>query len=297
MRILTIFAIALILFGCTATQSQSQKPLIAVASFPIYEMSSQIAGDDFEVWLMQPPGLNAHSYEPKPQELVRLSNAQVFIYVSPHFELWAPKAGTAALSKDALAITASEPLSLIRTSNEKDPFDPHVWMSPKNAKEMTSHISNSLQKKFPDKKDSIKAREIAYLQKLEKLSSTFSASLVTCQKKQIYVSHSAFGYLARDYGLEQIPIVKSFEPSGDEVSISELKLLVDSAKANNVTHVFFEEFVSPRMSEAIASEVGATTSVLSPMEAYSNSQIQNQNLYIYVMQNNLGTLMEALDCG
>ena len=297
-----VFAFVLVaamvfLAGCVQEREQGEKPLIALASFPLYEAVGEIAGDDFEVWLMQPPGLNAHSYEPTPKEIARLGEADAFVFTGRYFELWAQKASENTLQKGALVIEASEAVELLESDAENEPFDPHVWMSAKNYGLMLGHIAKKLSEKYPEKKAEIEARAAKYAQKAGVLDMQMREGLENCEKKEIYVSHAAFGYLARDYGLEQVPIIKSFEPQGDEVSISELRELVDSARERNVTHVFFEEFVSPKMSEALAREVGATTSVLSPMEAYSREQIGEGRLYSYVMRENLKTLEGALGCG
>lgn len=297
MKLFAIILAVALMFGCTGVaQDAGEKPLIAVASFPIYEHVKEIAGDDFEVWLMQPPGLNAHSYEPTPKELVRLNSADVFVYVGRNFELWAPKAADASLSVNALEIEAGDRIELLEDLSENNGYDPHVWMSIKNSANMAEHIAEKLGQKYPDKKERINLRTKKYVRELDSLDKEYAMALENCERNEIFVSHAAFGYMARDYGVKQVPIVKSFDPSGDEVSIAELKELVDNAKAHGATHVFFEEFVSPKMSEALAREVGAKTSALSPMEAYFSWQITDGKLYIWTMRENLEVIREGLGC-
>jgi zinc transport system substrate-binding protein len=279
----------LMLFGCAA-QEDSGKPIIAVTSYPMYEFTSNIVTDDFEVWLMLPPGLNAHSYEPTPQDIVKLERAEVLVYTNDYFELWAPKT-IAGLSKNITAIDASSNVSILQVSEGKDP---HTWLSPRTSVDMVRAIADGLSDRYPEKAQEFGANADNYMNGLGELDKRFSDGTSSCAHREMFVSHAAFGYLARDYKLEQVPIIDNFEPVG-EVSLADLQKLVEEAKEKNATHIFFEEYISPKLSEAVADEIGAKTAVFSPMEAYSESQLKNDS-YIKTMDRNLNVLKEALGC-
>lgn len=284
-----VFLSIILLFGCTEPVD-SGKPVIAVTSYPMYEFTSNIVSDDFEVWLMLPVGLNAHSYEPTPQDIVKLERADVLVYTNDYFELWTPKT-VAALAKNITVIDASYNVSILQVSEGKDP---HTWLSPGTSKEMVKTIANRLSDRYPEKKIEIQSSADEYIKKLDALDKRYLNATASCKHREMFVSHAAFGYLARDYNLEQVPIIDNFEPVG-EVSLSDLKELVEKAREKKATHIFFEDYISPKLSEAVAEEIGGTTAVFSPMEAYSESQLKNGS-YIKTMDNNLAVLKGALDC-
>ena len=107
-------------------------------------------------------------------------------------------------------------------------------------------------------------------------------------------SHAAFGYLAKSYGLEQIPltgITPEVEPSAKAI-----EALVEEVEAKHATTVFFETLVSPKLAETIAREAGAATDVLNPLEGLTKAQIDSGEDYFSVMRENLAALRKALAC-
>lgn len=292
-----VFLTLVFLFGCTQTNSQTSKPIIAVTSYPLYDFTKNIVDpNEFEVWLMLPPGLNAHSYEPTPSDLVKLSRTEVFIYTNDHFEFWANKIQKSANNPNLLVIKASNQVVLVKPVDETlGPLDPHTWLSPKSAILHAKEISEKLQMKYPDKASLFREKTSNYLRSLADLDSRYANTTATCKHREMFVSHAAFGYLAKDYNLTQVPIVKNFDPQGD-VSLADLRHVIDAAKEKNATHIFFEDFISPKLSESVAREINGTTAIFSPMEAYSTNQISNDS-YVLVMDRNLMVLSEALDCG
>src|SRR5262249_21198021 len=113
-------------------------------------------------------------------------------------------------------------------------------------------------------------------------------------KRKAFVSqHAAFGYLAQEYGLEQIPIA-GLSPE-QEPSPEEMANVVDFAKQHQVTTIFFETLVEPKVAQVVANEIGAKTDVLNPLEGLTEEELNNHWNYISVMRQNLEALKRALD--
>ena len=128
--------------------------------------------------------------------------------------------------------------------------------------------------------------------KLEALDQRFTSELASVPNKEIVVSHQAFGYLARDYGLKQHSIMglsPDAEPTGqDIVKLSKL------VKDEGIKYIFFEELVSDKLAKTLASEAGVETMVLNPVEGLTQEQVKNKDDYFTLMQKNLQNLLIAL---
>lgn len=126
------------------------------------------------------------------------------------------------------------------------------------------------------------------------LDKDYRSGLSKCNKKDIITSHAAFGYLAKEYGFNQLAIA-GLSPD-EEPTLQTLKNISDFAKKNNVQYIFFESLVSPKLSETIANEVGAKTLVLNPLEGLSIQDIAEGKNYFTEMRSNLNQLKIALQC-
>ena len=171
-------------------------------------------------------------------------------------------------------------------------YDPHVWLAPMNAKAQMKNILDGLVKADPKNKDYYQKNFDTYSKKLDDLDAKYKAELSKTTKKDIIVSHEAFGYLCKAYGLNQVGI-EGLSPDS-EPDAAKMKEVSEFAKKNNVKYIFFEELISPKVSETIAKEVGAKTEVLSPIEGLTDEQIKDGQDYFSIMERNLTNILAAL---
>lgn len=171
-------------------------------------------------------------------------------------------------------------------------IDPHTWVSPKSAMIMAENIKNSLVEADPDHKAGYEQRYEALRTKLETLDQRFTDELANVPNNEIVVSHQAFGYLARDYGLTQHAIMglsPDAEPTGQDI-VKLAKLVKDEG----IKYIFFEELVSDKLAKTLASEAGVETMVLNPVEGLTKEQATNGDDYFTLMEKNLQNLLIAL---
>jgi zinc transport system substrate-binding protein len=168
-------------------------------------------------------------------------------------------------------------------------MDPHIWLSPKNAKLMVNNIKNGLMAADPKNADVYLANAQKLSQELDELDAEYKTGLAACAKDVVLVNHNAFSYLARDYGFEIITI-HGLEPEA-EPTPGQLQELIEEAKEHDIKYVFYEELVDPRVAQTIANEVGAQTLELNPLESGSSG-----DNYVALMQENLENLQLALEC-
>jgi len=169
-----------------------------------------------------------------------------------------------------------------------------VWLSPPVAKQMVNRIAAGFEQIDPAHAAYYDSNRRTLDAQLDDLDGEYRRGLAHCATKEVTTSHAAFGYLATTYGLHQVPI---FGLSPDaEPSPRQLASIASFAKKNHVTTIFFESLLSPKLSQTIASEVGARTMVLDPIEGLTSDDLAAGNNYFTAMRQNLASLRAALQC-
>lgn len=171
-------------------------------------------------------------------------------------------------------------------------IDPHTWVSPKSAKTMASNIKDAYIKVDPEHKNDYEARYSELAKKLDELDAKFTEALSKTSKKEIVVSHQAFGYLCRDYGLTQHAIM-GLSPDA-EPRAQDLVALTKLVKEEGIKYIFFEELVSDKLAKTLAGEAGVETLVLNPVEGLTKEQQKAGDNYFSLMEKNLQNLILAL---
>lgn len=261
--------------GCTGTdRQQDDRVVVAVTIPPEQEFVERIGGDHVRVILLVPPGADPHTYEPPPGVLADVAEADMYAVVGSgiEFELaWQEK--IAALNPDMLVVDCSQGVDLISTGEadheEEDPLeshhhggtDPHIWVSPKNAKVMVENIREGLVEVDPANADDYRRNADDYLEELDTLDAEIAGALAESGTTKVMVYHSSWAYLARDYGLVEVPI----EDEGKEPSPQRLEHLITQAKEEQIRVIFASPEHSTRSAEVIADEIGGTVVLVSPL--------------------------------
>ncbi len=255
--ILIVFSVSALIYLASLQQEQDEsngKIKVVVTVPPQAEFVNKVGGDKVEVMVMVPPGADPHTYEPLPKQLKQVSNARVYYEVGSgmEFELaWLDK--IQSINPHLLMVNSSQGIQFIPNTAENEPGnDPHVWVSPKNAKIMVNDIYNSLVQIDPANQDYYTKNRDQYLLELDELDKNITESLKGKENTKIIVYHPAWGYFCRDYNLQQIPI----ESGGKEPTPQEIADVIDLAKKENIKVIFVEPQYSPKNAEVIASEIG-----------------------------------------
>jgi zinc transport system substrate-binding protein len=169
-----------------------------------------------------------------------------------------------------------------------------VWLDPTLARAQTQTIAEGLTRADPAGAPVYRANAAKLAARLDALDQAFAAGLRDCARRELVTSHAAFAYLARRYGLIQLPVM-GIAPEA-EPNPADLAAIVRTARERHVTHVFFEPLVSPRLAQTLAREIGATTLPLDPIEGVSREQAAADAGYVELMQANLATLRTGLGC-
>ncbi|WP_199620131.1 metal ABC transporter substrate-binding protein [Paenibacillus alkalitolerans] len=171
-------------------------------------------------------------------------------------------------------------------------FDPHTWLSPRSALAMAENIKNGLVQADPEHTADYEKNYEALTAELKALDDKFKQQLSGAAKKEIVVSHQAFGYLARDYGLSQLPIMGLAHEA--EPTAQDLKEISEFVKEHEVRYIFTEELLSDELAKTLANDLGVQTLPLNPVEGLTEEQMKAGETYISLMEDNLANLMTAL---
>lgn len=307
-----------------------EKKLQVSASFyPLYFFASRIGGDRADARVIVPAGIDPHGYEPTPKEMASIENDDLVIINGAGFEPWGENVTKNIDATKTILVVVGEPLATLEghahdhehghedehkeghedehghteghedehgneNEHEEMVLDPHVWLSPVLAKKIVDNITTGFVSADPKNASYYQVNAEALKQELSELDLAYQSGLAECGSKEMITSHSAFGYLAREYGLTQTSI-SGLSPE-EESSTGELAEIADFAKEHEVKYIFFESLASPKLSETLASEIGAQTLVLNPLEGLTQEEVAQGKNYFSVMRDNLANLQTALSC-
>lgn len=302
-RYIPLIAVALvivlgILIAAMHTKSVSNqssgKLRISTSFYPLYYFASFIAGDKAVVQNITPSGAEPHDYDPSTGDITSIEKGNLLI-LNGGVEAWGDKIQANLKGTKVTVVTAGEGLLTQQvTEDGKNQIDPHVWLDPIRAKQEAQTITTALVRIDPQNTVYYETNQASLDTKLDALNAAYKTGLADCSKKDVITSHAAFGYLATRYGLTQVPIA-GLSPDA-EPSAQQLADVANFAKEHGVTYIFFESLVSPKLSQTIASEIGAQTLVLDPIEGVSADDMKAGKNYYTIMQDNLKNLQLALQC-
>ncbi|HEM4635061.1 TPA: ZinT/AdcA family metal-binding protein [Streptococcus suis] len=292
---------ALLLGACgNSTASEDGKLNIVTTFYPVYEFTKQVAGDEANVDLLVKAGTEVHGYEPSAKDIARIQEADAFVYENENMETWVHDVEKSLDTTKVNVISATEGMLLLPGGEEEHEghdhseeghshaYDPHVWLSPERAITLVENIRDSLVAKYPEKKDAFETNAAAYIEKLDALDAKYSETLSAAKQKYFVTQHTAFAYLALDYGLKQVSITGV--AADEDPTPSRLTELTEYINKYGIKYIYFEENASKSVAETLAKETGVQLDVLNPLESLTDEDMKNGKDYISVMEDNLTAL-------
>ncbi|OIO33575.1 MAG: ABC transporter substrate-binding protein [Candidatus Yonathbacteria bacterium CG23_combo_of_CG06-09_8_20_14_all_46_18] len=276
--------------------SQESGRLTVTASFyPLAFFAQEIGGNFADVATITPAGIEPHDYEPTTQDLIRIEQSKLIILNGGGLEAWGDSVLQNTDPKMTKVVSAGEGLiDRQMVEGGETILDPHIWLAPMFAEKMVDAIMNGFVDVDPVNADTYRANANILKQKLVNLDIRYRQGLKRCASDSIVTVHSAFGYLAAEYGLKQLSIT-GVSPDA-EPSLKQIDDLVKFVRSNNIRYIFFESLTSPKLAQVIAEETGAQTLSLNPLEGLTKNEINAGKDYFTAMDENLAHLQIALEC-
>jgi zinc transport system substrate-binding protein len=248
----------------------SEKPTVLVSIAPYKFFVEKIGKDTVNTLLFVPPGASPHTYEPTAKKVMEFANADLWFQMGEPFERQAER-GLIANKPNLKIVDLREGIPLICSGPgvcSHNSGDPHVWLSPKLAKIQSQIIAKHLIDLVPNQKEMIQNNLKNLLSELDQLDKEIQSTMQGVKKKTFLVSHPAYAYFAKDYGLTQLNI----EQEGREPSPKKVYEIVQEAKAKGIRTVFAQTQHSIKGAERIAAELGGKVVLLDPL---SENYIEN----------------------
>ncbi|MDR3314399.1 MAG: metal ABC transporter substrate-binding protein [Oscillospiraceae bacterium] len=297
------------LAGCAALLPQTGKLRIVASSFPPYDFARAAAGDLAEVTMLLPPAAESHSFEPTPQDILRIRHCDVFIYVGGESDEWVrgilDSMDTAHMQivtlMDCVEAVEEESVAGMEAEQEEDneslalpEYDEHVWTAPRNAAMITQKIAAALCLADAENAATYQSNAAAYTVQLDALDAKLRKITAQGQRKTIvFGDRFPFRYFAESYGLSYYAAFRGCSTE-TEASPYTVGFLIEIIKKENIPVVFCIELSDQRMAEMIADNTGAKVLRLHSCHNLSKADFAAGKTYLDFMEENAAALQEAL---
>ena len=302
-RLTVLILVLALLSACQTTVQVEDKPQIMVSLFPQYDIIRQIAQDKVDVEMFLPAGSEPHSYEPSASTLMKIVEADLFVYSSDELEPWVKRLVEGNASEDLIVLDASNGITLLEADHghegededeEELAFDPHYWLDPQNMIIMSESIRDALIEIDPENEAFYIENANSYIASLKELDSNWQDLFDRAQLNQIiYGGHFAFGYLSHRFGLEILSPYSGYAPDA-EPSAQALAGLMDVLAEKEINVIFYEELIDPRVARIIAEQAKVKIEVLHGVHNLNAEEMQAGWTYVSIMEDNIEKLKEAL---
>lgn len=266
MRKIFFLLITCFTISCGRDGTDTGKKIITVSIAPFKYFVEEIAGNDFTVNIMVPAGADPHTYEPFPEQINKLRKSIAYIsngYLG--FEMnWLNRFYETNQTMKKLSLGDSiDPLtsSHHHEGGHIEGADPHYWVSPRCALIIASSVKGFLCELNPVQKTKYESNYHVLISKIQEVDNKARELFTDVPDKCFMIYHPNLAYIARDYGLEEIPV----EFEGKEPTPSRMRELIDRARKHKLKTIFVQREYDTKNARAIAGEIGAQIILIDPL--------------------------------
>ncbi len=299
------------------TQAEDESKLNVVATlFPYFDFVREIAGDKVELTMLVPTGVDTHSFEPTPANMIEVQNADVFIYNGGEMESWVPEVLGAVENPNQISDCMMDHVEAVveeevegmepekegeeakgATNNETKEveYDEHIWTSPVNAQKIVTEICTVLMEANPENAAYFQTNTNSYIKKLQELDTQFKEVVDNSNSKTvIFGDKFPLRYFADEYGLKYFAAFNGCSTE-TEPSVDTVAFLIDKIKEENVPVVYHIELNSGAIANTISEATGAKVLLFHSCHNVTKEDFDNGVTYLELMQNNVEALKEGLN--
>ncbi len=305
LSIVVILLVGAVIFIISRMGSSNDDIKILTSNYIGYDFARAITGDGESVEMLMKPGSDIHSYEPTPEDIIKLQNTELFIYIGGESEEWVenllennevPAEKTLRLMDfvDLLDEEIAKGMESPNGESEESEYDEHIWTSPVNAIKMMEAISGKLQELHPEQATRYINNSNDYIDKINQADREIRGIVNNSSSRElVFGDRFPFLYFVREYGLKYYAAFPGCSEQ-TEASSKTLAFLIDKIKEDNIKVILKIELTPDKIAQALASETGAKIMTLSAAHNISEEDYNNGVTYVDILNRNIEVLREAL---
>ncbi|MFK2825185.1 zinc ABC transporter substrate-binding protein [Bacillus sp. B190/17] len=320
LKIFFIFTVIVFLAACGQKEANKQdhskeKESIKVYTtiYPLTFFTEEIGKQYVDVKSVLPAGVDEHTYEPTSKTMLDIAGADLFLYNGLGLEPFGKKVQESMKSEDVRVVEVGEEIDLDSLYHHKEEaeehegdhhdhehdghthgsIDPHIWIDPTLSMQMAGVIKEQLSELDPEHQKEFEKNYEALKDKLTKLDKEFHEVADRADNKEFLVSHAAFGYWEKNYGIKQISVA-GLSPT-NEPSQKQLKEIIETAKEHQIKYVIFEQNVTPKVAKVVQVELKAEALKIHNLSVLTKEDEKSGEDYFTLMEQNIQTLKKAIE--
>ncbi|MBP3464269.1 MAG: zinc ABC transporter substrate-binding protein [Clostridia bacterium] len=286
----------------TKIMYQEEKINIVTSIYPIYDFAKEVGGEKVNVNMLLSPGVEIHDFEPTPQDIVNIQEADLFLYTGEKLEPWAETVISGIDSTENIKNVAFN-IELVENEEEEEhssaheeheKYDTHIWLDPQKSIQIVENIRDELCIKDPENSLYYQENAIEYISKLTELDNDIKKVVNDAENKEIaFGGPFAYTYFIRRYNLNYI---SAYDSCGEdsEPSVDKIFTVINEMKNKNIPVIFYKELSSGNTINTIASETGAEKLQFHSLHSISQRELESGETYLSIMYQNLENLKKAL---
>jgi zinc transport system substrate-binding protein len=289
-----------------AGADDGQRIKIVATIFPLYDFARAVVGDAADLSMLTRPGSEIHSFDPSPQDIMSIRNADVFIYVGGESDEWVERIlGSIDSSRmtvlrlmDSVKPVEEEIVEGMQPEEEEEEeevYDEHIWTSPLNAIKMIGAISDALSGVDAKNAEIYRTNSERYIKGLKELDGEFRALISAAKRgKIVFGDRFPFRYFADEYNLEYRAAFPGCSTESD-CSAATMAYLINTVKNESIPVVYIIELSKGDIARAIGEQTGAEVVTLHSCHNVTRSDFESGATYLSLMETNVGALKKGLN--
>lgn len=309
--LILILVVNLLIFFASPDISKKDTDKIQVITtiFPNYDFAKQIGKDKVEVKLLLKSGVESHTYEPTPKDMIDMENSDVFVYTGSEFEPWAENI-LESINSEIKIVDTSKNVKLINKEefeehyenaeileekheehHDESSYDSHIWLNPENAMIMIDEIASNFCEIDPENAKYYTDNANDYKKQIMALNSKYEEMIKNSARKEIaFAGDFSYSYFIEKYGLKFVSVYNNCG-EGEDPSIAKVKSVIDYINNHNLPVVFYEELSEGTVAKMIGDETNAKSMIFYTIH---NGNLE-KDTYVSLMSENFENLKEALN--
>ena len=297
-RFLLIVIAALTL--CAAGRAEGRLNIVAT-DFPCYDFARQVAGEAADVTLLIHPGVEVHSYDPSPADILAINDADLFVYIGGEGDAWADGILAGFDGEGPQTLRMMDAVALLEEEGEEEAhgheapeYDEHIWTSPRNAASMVRALSDALTQIDPERAEAYAQGADVYIAEIDRIDAAFREIVDHSELKEVvFADRFPFLYFVREYGLDYVAAFPSCT-ADTEPTPQTILTLIREVTANDLPAVYTIELSTQAVARTVAEETDAAILTMHSIQTVTQDEFDAGETYVSLMWKNVEALREGL---